>query len=156
MPRRNTYVNMKPNAIIIDIDETISKKESGRIPFDWSRVLNDTPIFPTILIVQAFHLQNVKVIFSTARDCAARNDSRKWLENYLGFSDFDLYMREKEFRYSSRKKKDGTFLSGDGIKKNNYKNFIEPNYNVIAVFDDLDSCVKMYRELGLLTYQVFC
>lgn len=95
---------MKQNAIIVDIDETISIKEAGRFHFDWSRVINDTPIFSTILIVQAFHLNNTKIIFSTARDAACREDTTKWLERYLGFSDFELYMREAENRYSSKKK----------------------------------------------------
>lgn len=145
---------MKQDAIIVDIDDTISKLENGRRPFDWGRVLNDTPIFSTIRIVQAFHLANVKVIFSTARDEKCRDDSRKWLENYLGFSNFDLLMRPKEQRWSSKKKKENTFMHGYELKKNNYTNFIEPHYNVVAVFEDLQSCVDMYKSLGLLVYQV--
>jgi len=42
------------------------------------------------------------------------------------------------------------------IKKEIYHKYIEPNYNINAVFDDRNQVVDIWRlELGLPCYQVF-
>ena len=49
----------------------------------------------------------------------------------------------------------GNFEPDEIIKKQIFHKEIEPNYNVLAVFDDHDKVVKMWRNLGLLCNQVY-
>ena len=49
----------------------------------------------------------------------------------------------------------GNFEPDEIIKEQIFHKEIEPNYNVLAVFDDRDKVVKMWRNLGLLCNQVY-
>lgn len=40
------------------------------------------------------------------------------------------------------------------IKAEIYDNIIEPHFNIIAIFDDRDRVVDMWRQKGLFTVQV--
>ena len=41
------------------------------------------------------------------------------------------------------------------IKERIFHKEIEPKYSVLAIFDDRDKVVKMWRSLGLLCNQVY-
>jgi len=41
------------------------------------------------------------------------------------------------------------------VKREMYEEHIEPIYNVVAVFDDRNRVVDMWRELNLPVYQVW-
>ena len=47
------------------------------------------------------------------------------------------------------------FQPDEIVKETIFHKEIEPKYNVIAVFDDRDKVVKMWRNLGLLCNQVY-
>ena len=49
----------------------------------------------------------------------------------------------------------GNFEQDEIIKERIFHKEIEPNYNVLAIFDDRDKVVKMWRNLGLLCNQVY-
>jgi hypothetical protein len=50
---------------------------------------------------------------------------------------------------------EGDHRSDDIVKKEIYEKRIAPWYDVVAVFDDRDKVVKMWRDLGLLCCQVY-
>jgi hypothetical protein len=41
------------------------------------------------------------------------------------------------------------------VKEEIYNEYIKDKYNVLAVFDDRDRVVDMWRRIGLPTYQVY-
>ena len=52
-------------------------------------------------------------------------------------------------------RKKGDYRHDEIIKEEIYHTDIEPNYNVIAVFDDRNRVCDMWRNLGLLCNQVY-
>ena len=140
----NPYIDIdcnKQNAIIIDIDGTIAHM-NGRSPYDYSKV--NTDILDSALHYFLKQLPNdIHIIFVSGRmannECL--NKTYTWLNNF--FTEYVLYMR-----------RDKDFRSDDIVKEEIYHNFIEPKYNIIAVIDDRDKVVKMWRKLGLLTFQI--
>ena len=140
----NPYIDIdcnKQNAIIIDIDGTIAHM-NGRSPYDYSKV--DTDILDSALHYFLKQLPNdIHIIFVSGRMANNKclNKTYTWLNNF--FTEYVLYMR-----------RDKDFRSDDIVKEEIYHNFIEPKYNIIAVIDDRDKVVKMWRKLGLLTFQI--
>ena len=50
-------------------------------------------------------------------------------------------------------RKNGDSRRDSIVKEEIFWNDIEPKYNVLAVFDDRDQVVKMWRELGIKCFQ---
>lgn len=74
-------------------------------------------------------------------DCEALTIA--WLKKY-GFEKYELVMREADDRRDD-----------DIIKKELYQTKIEPKYGKpLLVLDDRDRVVKMWRDLGLVCFQV--
>ena len=148
------FIKMDPrktNCILCDLDGTLAI-HCGRDPYDLTNVLKDKPNIPLINILSVLNL-NYPIIFISGREGTeqCKRDTFEWISNTfrpntksdIGWG-WDLKMRkEKDCR------------SDEIIKEEIYHNEIEPNYNVIAVFDDRDKVVKMWRELGLLCNQVY-
>ena len=72
----------------------------------------------------------------------------------LGVGIMGPIVEETVFR-SILMRKQGDFRPDEEVKLEIYYNEIEPRYNVIAVFDDRDKVVKMWRENGLMCCQVY-
>ena len=49
----------------------------------------------------------------------------------------------------------GDFRPDSVVKEEIYNNHIKDNYYVAGVFDDRDSVVKLWRDLGLTCFQVY-
>lgn len=134
------------DAIIVDVDGTVALN-NGRSPYDWSRVSEDLPNKPVIAVVEAMARTGVKVIFCSGRSEECRPDTEKWLAEHLsgigcvGWG--GLFMR-----------KAGDYRQDFIVKAEILEREILPNYNVVVVFDDRDSVVKMWRQLGLTCLQV--
>ena len=133
-----------PQAIIVDIDGTLSIMHD-RGPFDYHLVNNDLPNNPVVDLVNTLS-DKYQVIIVTGRERteACERETIKWLNRYLTFKDWKLFMRmPKDYR------KDGV------VKQEIYNNFIKDKYCIAAVFEDRDSAVKGWRDLGLLCNQVY-
>ncbi len=133
-----------PPCIICDLDATLALHQ-GREPFEWDRLLTDK-IDPRLRDLLNFHMTSgTKVFFLTGRTQRARLDTLMWLQNpKQGLCDgWELITRSQ-----------GDFSSGDVYKLKMYEQLIQGKYNVLCVFEDSNKCVKMWRELGLLTCQV--
>lgn len=132
----------KPSAIIVDIDGTIASHEGIRGPFDTSRYQYDLPVDHVVKFVQDQHYKlGHAIIFCSGRHSNFRDVTEEWLFQHVKVP-FTLFMREDPSRDDSVEK----YLLFDS--------HIRDNYNVQFVLDDRDRVVRMWRGLGLPTYQV--
>lgn len=137
-----------PNAVIVDLDATVCFNTNGR-PFFGDGcaegIKDDVPCEKMIATLQS--LKDVFILFVTGREETPEivTATTKWLtDNGFGKS-------VKENHVYFRPEKD--YCKGDICKKNIYESKIKGKYNVLAVFDDSQKCVDMYREEGLLVLQ---
>lgn len=126
---------------LCDIDGTIALK-GDRSPYDMTRVSED---IPNIAMLETIKLitSRYKIIFFSGRDDSSREDTILWISNNLNKYGVHLYMREI-----------GDIRKDSIVKKEMYEKYIKGNYNVIAVFDDRQQVVDMWREQGLNCFQV--
>jgi len=134
----------KPNCYIVDIDGTIALK-GDRAPYGFDKVEEDKPneaIIDIICSLTSGFANMTGLIFVTGRPEACKESTTRWLSLHVDYSPI-LFMRP-----------DGDNTPDDELKKRIYQEEIEPHYNVLAVFDDRDKVVKMWRSLGLTCLQV--
>jgi len=127
---------------LCDIDGTLADHEGIRSPYDESRLHLDKPL-PTCKVINALLRTGARVIFFSGRTENAREDSTKWLMDYLYIhrENVELYMRA-----SNDKRNDAI------IKEELYRTHIEGKYKVIGVFDDRLRVVRMWESLGIFVF----
>jgi len=132
----------KQKTIIVDIDGTLAHM-NGRGPFDWDYVDKDTCDELVKGIVYSLADGNdYKVILVSGRSDICLEKTVNWLlDNKIYY--YKLFMRP-----------DGDFRPDTELKEEIYKKFIEPNYEVVAVFDDRPKVIAKWRELGLRVIDV--
>lgn len=133
-----------PKAVLVDIDGTTALMQD-RDPYDWSRVGGDKPNMQVIDTFKALaKTAGARIIFVSGREDVCLEETKQWLvDNKAVDGDWLLYMRP-----AGDKRPDAEF------KLEAFNKYIRNNYNVIAVFDDRDSVVRLWRDLGLTTFQV--
>lgn len=131
-----------PNAVIVDIDGTLATM-SDRSPYDWNRVGEDSPVAAVIEAVHAASRFGRRVIVMSGRDSSCREHTIKWLNKHLGVSYNELHMRTE-----------GDNRKDDLVKYELFNDNVRDKYHVKYVLDDRDQVVKMWRELGLVCFQV--
>jgi predicted kinase len=148
----------KPKAVLVDLDGTMALM-NGRGPFDWHRVGEDLANETVMRIVAMLADVNtyyeeigdeedmVEIIFMSGRDEVCRRETQDWLVKH-GFSyTYPLFMRPSL--------PDGVNQPKDSIVKLAlFDEHIRDNYEVVAVFDDRDQVVEMWRSIGLTCLQV--
>lgn len=130
-----------PDAVVFDLDGTLAHMK-GRSPYEWSRVGEDTLDENVAHILDAFKLSGRKIIILSGRDAVCREETERWLDDNRVYFD-TLIMRGV-----------GDSRKDTIVKEELYLNHIKNNYNVLAIFDDRDSVVGMWRSLGLKCCQV--
>jgi hypothetical protein len=129
-------------AIIVDIDGTVALNTGHRSPYDYSKVGNDVPNQPVLHAVAALHFTyQYDILYVSGREDSSREDTLAWLDSYA--PDGKLFMR-----------KAGDYRSDQIVKREIYEQEIEESYKIMAVFDDRDKVVRMWRDLGLTCFQV--
>ncbi len=130
-----------PEAVIFDIDGTLATM-GRRSPYDWSKVdiddVND-------LLHEQLNFQKSlgrKIIVVTGRDAAAREKTEYWLDFYGIYYD-ELHTRGKDVPGKDTR-----------IKKDIFLKEISPRYNVVCVYDDRLSVVKMWHDIGIFCFNV--
>lgn len=127
-----------PFAILTDIDGTLANHEGVRNPYDFSKVLNDKPMYHVIGTVLAMQeATDLPVIALSGRDDSCREDTLRWLERY-DISPIELHMRA-----TGDKRRD------DIVKHEIFTTKIAPNYNPAIVFDDRLQVCRMWHQIGL-------
>jgi predicted kinase len=133
----------KPRAILVDIDGTLAKM-SGRSPYEWHRVGEDTPVEAVISAVSDAYQAGKHIVVMSGRDGSCRNITHEWLITHLRkVSDFELFMRAE-----------GDQRKDDLVKYELFNEHVRNNYKVDYVLDDRDQVVAMWRKLGLACFQV--
>ncbi len=139
-----TPIKFGSNAIIVDIDGTLAIHQ-GRSPYDLTKVSEDGFIYHLWYLIK-----DQNIIFLSGREGKeqVRKDTIEWLKKYTGIIHDDFYMDRLIMRTEGDQRNDAI------IKAEIYDKIIEPHFNIIAVFDDRDRVVKMWRDKGLFTCQV--
>ena len=144
------------NTIIFDLDGTlalidkrreVSTKPNGKL--DWGKFFNSTnikldePNLPVIKMAQLFAEQGFNIVILSGRSNKTETATRSWLsKNKVPFN--KLIMRDSETDH----------FTPDWVLK---KNMLDENLDINDVFlvvDDRDRVVKLWRSLGLTTFQV--
>jgi predicted kinase len=129
------------DAVVFDVDGTLAHMRN-RGPFDWNRVDEDDcdEIVRELLID---HKKAGKtIIILTGRDGTALDKTKEWLEFYNIPYDH-IFIR-----------KAGDYRKDSVIKKEIYENNLKDKFNVVAIYDDRDQVVAMWREMGIKCVQV--
>lgn len=135
--KRNTSL---PKAVVFDVDGTLAKMV-GRSPYDWKRVGEDECYEDVADIARMFWNTDTFVIILTGRDGSCEQETRDWLEKHNIAYDA-LFIRPE-----------GNFDKDSIVKYDIFKRELEPNYDVIGVFDDRSQVVSCWREIGVRCYQ---
>ena len=148
----------------IDSRRDISMKPNGRL--DWnvfaapnSILALDKPNAPVIKMAQMFKADGFKIVIFSGRNDRGFDATIQWLNDFKVPFDL-LVMRPDKFKDKSWPIADGNpatpdmrFMPDEILKKTMLDAFVDIN-DVFLVVDDRDKVVKMWRDLGLNTFQV--
>ena len=161
------------NTVIFDLDGTLanidvrrdkSLKPNGKLDWDLfaspTSIMDwDTPNAPVIKMAQMFHDNGFKVVIFSGRNDRSFASTKDWLR--IHNVPFDLLvMRPDKFKSDSwpialgnPATSDMRFMPDEILKKKMLDTFVDID-DVFLVVDDRDKVVKMWRDLGLNTFQV--
>ena len=159
--------------IIFDLDGTlanidsrrdISMKPNGKLDWDIFAAPNsilalDKPNAPVIKMAQMFKADGFKIVIFSGRNDRGFDATVQWLNDFKVPFDL-LVMRPDKFKDKSWPIADGNpatsdmrFMPDEILKKKMLDTFVDID-DVFLVVDDRDKVVKMWRDLGLNTFQV--
>jgi predicted kinase len=145
VPHETLWVpNFNPangSAFIFDIDGTLALNTEERSPYDYSRVNEDEPNNPVVIMQEVIRDYGYDTIICSGRPEKSRKDTEKWLEDH-GIRYHKLFMRPDN---DNRK---------DFIVKEELWREILKTHNIIAMFDDRKQVVDHARKLGFTVFQV--
>ena len=161
------------NTVIFDLDGTlanidsrrdISMKPNGKLDWDIFAAPNsilalDKPNAPVIKMAQMFKADGFKIVIFSGRNDRGFDATVQWLNDFKVPFDL-LVMRPDKFKDKSWPIADGNpatpdmrFMPDEILKKKMLDAFVDID-DVFLVVDDRDKVVKMWRDLGLNTFQV--
>ena len=167
------YIYNMKNTVIFDLDGTLanidvrrdkSLKPKGKLDWDilaspTSVMDSDTPNKQVVKMAQLFHNDGFRIVIFSGRNDRSFHATRDWLK--IHNVPFDLLvMRPDKFKDDSWPVADGNpatfdmrFMPDEILKKKMLDTFVDID-DVFLVVDDRDKVVKMWRALGLNTFQV--
>ena len=132
----------KPKCIVIDMDSTMCFNTTKRPWFGngaAEEMANDVPNTGMCDIVRQLQEQYL-VIVATGRDTTQAEVTKQWLSKQ-GINVDEFYFRtNKDYR------------KGVEVKKEQINAILE-KYDIVAIFDDCEPIVNMYRDMGLTVLQ---
>lgn len=149
--------NSLPNAIVCDLDGTLSlfnsKRSDGsvdvrhsnahtRSPYDASKCDEDTLNDQVAAVIESMNRAGYHIIFCSGREDCYRPQTETFIKKHLGVG-YELHMR-----------KTGDMRKDSVVKEEIYQGQIAPNYNVFLVLDDRNQVVDFWRSKGLTCFQV--
>ena len=163
---------MNKNTVIFDLDGTLADIEARRelslkpngkmdwdVFFDASNISLDLPNEPVIKMAQLFAADGFNIVIFSGRNDRSFVATKHWLTKFDVPFDL-LVMRPDKFKANSWPIADGNpatpdmrFMPDQILKKQMLDTFVDIN-DVFLVVDDRDKVVKMWRDLGLNTFQV--
>ena len=162
---------MKKNTVIFDLDGTLAIIDARRaksltndkmdwdVFFDPDNISLDKPNLPVIKMAQLLAQDGFRIAIFSGRNDRSFFTTKDWLT--LNKVPFDLLvMRPDKFKKDSWPIADGNpatkemrWMPDEILKKEMLDTFINMD-EVFLVVDDRDKVVKMWRDLGLNTFQV--
>lgn len=140
-------------AIIVDIDGTLARNNSGRPWFGegYEKRLHEDDVDPTVEKVLAALYDGRfmdEVLFVSGRTFSGWAETAEWIFKHTGHSprtdsDVRLLMRA-----------DGDFRPDREVKLDLYNENIKGKYDVILALDDRPSIVDLWRSLDIPAWQV--
>jgi len=135
-PRDNTLLD----CVLVDLDGTLALMKD-RNPYDASTCENDEVNQAVAKVIRGVAMEH-KVFFMSGRSDKYREQTERWLaNNAIMFG--PVYMR-----------KEGDVRKDSIVKKELFDAHIRGKYNVSFVMDDRQQVVDMWREIGLVCFQV--
>jgi predicted kinase len=131
-----------PEAFLVDIDGTVAVM-TGRGPYEEHRVSEDAPNPPVIAVVRALHAAGYRLVFCSGRRESCRADTSAWLAAHVAVPYDALLLRP-----------DGDGRRDSIVKAELFDRHIRDRYRIVAVLDDRDQVVRMWRSMGLTVLQV--
>lgn len=131
-----------PDCYIFDIDGTLAHM-NGRGPFEWHRVGQDLVNHPVARLMGILADATHEIVYMSGRDECCRDATISWIRALPYSCGETLFMRPA-----------GDCRKDSIVKRELYDAHILGRYNVLAVFDDRDQVVEMWRALGLTCLQV--
>lgn len=133
-----------PKAIMCDIDGTTAWMQY-RSPYNYKEVSNDKADFRMFQLLKILKNAGVVIIFVSGREGSdqCRRDTYNWIQRNLESDCFNLLMR-----------KEHDYRPDEIVKKEIYEEQIKGQFDIVAVFDDRNKVVNMWREIGMLCCQV--
>jgi len=148
----------------IDVRREKSLKPNGKLNWDIfaapKSIMDwDKPNLPVIKMAQLFNHDGFNIVIFSGRNDRSFHATKEWLD--LNQVPFDLLvMRPDKFKDNSWPIADGNpatpdmrFMPDEILKKKMLDTFVDID-DVFLVVDDRDKVVKMWRDLGLNTFQV--
>ena len=163
---------MSKKTVIFDLDGTLADIETRRKmsvkpngKMDWDiffhpdNIQYDKPVSAVIHLLQIYYKDGYNVVIFSGRNDRSWKETKDWLKKY-DVPHHLLVMRPDKFKSKSFPVADGNPATGDMrfmpdeiLKKKMLDTFVDIN-DVFLVVDDRDKVVKMWRDLGLNTFQV--
>lgn len=141
----------KPKAVIVDIDGTLALNTSGRSPYDWSRVGEDSVNRPVAELVQTMHAAGYRIILMSGRDEVCKEATEQWLvlnDLLLGDGPGWDVLPPLLMRAHDDNRRDAT------VKLELFDLFVRDEFDVKYVIDDRNQVVAAWRSIGLPVLQV--
>lgn len=129
------------DAFVFDVDGTLACRNDTRGPFDFSQCIEDNvneAVKNVLLALYPFF----KIIILSARGDDHRNMTEWWLRTH------EIPYNELHLRTAGDQRADHI------VKWELYQIHIDPFFNVMAIFDDRNGVVDMWRSHGLQCFQV--
>jgi len=164
MNRKTVIFDLDGTLANIDVRRDKSLKPNGKLDWDIFAHPNsiwdwDEPNLPVIKMAQLFHNDGFRIVIFSGRNDRGFFATQDWLEKYNVPCDL-LVMRPDKFKDKSWPIADGNpatpamrFMPDEILKKAMLDTFVDID-DVFLVVDDRDKVVKMWRDLGLNTFQV--
>ena len=138
----------KPYCLVVDMDSTLCFNTTKRPWYGEGAaegMINDVPNMGVLRLVEQWTKPGPtaytnNLIIATGRDTSQEEVTKQWLAKY------NIYPQEFYFR------RKGDYRKGVEVKKEQIEKILE-KYNVVAIIDDCEPIVNMYREMGLTVLQ---
>ena len=132
----------KNRCIVVDMDSTLCFNTQKRPWFgegSTEAMINDVPNQDVVDIIKALK-DKFHIVIGTGRDTSQQEVTERWLNKH------DIHFDACYFRTN------GDYRKGVEVKKEQINKILK-KYDVVAIFDDCEPIVQMYRDMGLTVLQ---
>ncbi len=132
----------KPKCVVIDMDSTVCFNITKRPWYGEGAaegMLNDIPNTGVVDIIRQLQ-EEFLIVVATGRDTSQEEVTKQWLSKQRINADEYFFRTHGDFR------------KGVEVKREEIEAILE-KYDIVAIFEDCEPIVQMYREMGLTVLQ---